>query len=59
MAYIREYSLRGWVYGLVESIKSPYAYIWWLGLLRVVPALKVIIRLLLLSVGVELCVARR
>ena len=58
MAYIREYSPGGGCMGF-PSIKSPYAYIWWLGLLRVVPALKVIIRLLPLSAGVELCVARR
>ena len=34
------------------SIKSSYAYIWWLDLLRVVQALKVIILPLPLSAGV-------
>ena len=42
MAYIREYSPGGGCMGF-SSIKSSYAYIWWLGLLRVVQALKVII----------------
>ena len=42
MAYIREYSPGGGWMGFL-SIKSSYAYIWWLGLLRVVQALKVII----------------
>ena len=42
MAYIREYSPGGGCMGF-PSIKSSYAYIWWLGLLRVVQALKVII----------------
>ena len=42
MAYIREYSPGGGWMGF-PSIKSSYAYIWWLGLLRVVQALKVII----------------
>ena len=37
------------------SIKSSYAYIWWLGLLRVVQALKVIILPLPLSAGVMCC----
>ena len=37
------------------SIKSLYAYIWWLGLLRVVQALKVIILPLPLSAGVMCC----
>ena len=51
MAYIREYSPGGGCMGF-PSIKSSYAYIWWLGLLRVVPALKVIILPLPLSAGV-------
>ena len=37
------------------SIKSSYAYIWWLGLLRVVQALKVIILPLPPSAGVMCC----
>ena len=37
------------------SIKSSYAYIWWLGLRRVVQALKVIILPLPLSAGVMCC----
>ena len=37
------------------SIKSSDAYIWWLGLLRVVQALKVIILPLPLSAGVMCC----
>ena len=37
------------------SIKSSYAYIWWLGLLRVVQALKVIIPPLPLSAGGMCC----
>ena len=54
MAYIREYSPRGGWMGF-PSIKSSYAYIWWLGLLRVVQALKVIILPLPLSAGVMCC----
>ena len=37
------------------SIKSSYKYIWWLGLLRVLQALKVIILPLPLRVGVMCC----
>ena len=44
----------GWVMGF-PSIKSSYAYIWWLGLFRVVQALKVIILPLPLSAGVMCC----
>ena len=54
MAYIREYSPGGGWMGF-PSIKSSYAYIWWLGLLRVVQALKVIILPLPLSAGVMCC----
>ena len=54
MAYIREYSPGGGCMGF-PSIKSSYAYIWWLGLLRVVQALKVIILPLPLSAGVMCC----
>ena len=38
-----------------SSIKSSDAYIWWLGLLRMVQALKVIILPLPLSAGVMCC----
>jgi len=54
MAYIREHSPGGGCMGFF-SIKSSYAYIWWLGLLRVVQALKVIILPLPLSAGVMCC----
>ena len=54
MAYIREYSPGGGCMGF-PSTKSSYAYIWWLGLLRVVQALKVIILPLPLSAGVMCC----
>ena len=54
MAYIREYPPRGGWMGF-PSIKSSYAYIWWLGLFRVVQALKVIILPLPLSAGVMCC----
>ena len=54
MAYIREYSPGGGCMGF-PSIKSSYAYIWWLGLLRVVQALKVIILSLPLRAGVMCC----
>ena len=54
MAYIREYSPGRGCMGF-PSIKSSYAYIWWLGLLRVVQALKVIILPLPLSAGVMCC----
>ena len=54
MAYLREYSPGGGCMGF-PSIKSSYAYIWWLGLLRVVQALKVIILPLPLSAGVMCC----
>ena len=37
------------------SIKSSYAYIWWLGLLLVIQALKVIVLPLPLSAGVICC----
>ena len=37
------------------SIKSSYAYIWWLGLLRVLQAVKVIILPLPLRAGVMCC----
>ena len=53
MVYIREYSPGGGCMGF-PSIKYSYAYIWWLGPLRVVQALKVIILPLQ-----EVCVARR
>ena len=54
MAYIREYSPGAGCMGF-PSIKSLYAYIWWLGLLRVVQALKVIILPLPLRAGVMCC----
>ena len=54
MAYIREYSPGGGCMSF-PSIKSSYAYIWWLGLLRVVQALKVIILPLPVSAGVMCC----
>ena len=54
MAYIREYSPGGGCMGF-PSIKYSYAYKWWLGLLRVVQALKVIILPLPLSAGVMCC----
>ena len=54
MAYIREYSPRGWCMGF-PSIKSSYAHISWLALLRVVQALKVIMLPLPLSAGVMCC----
>ena len=54
MAYMRGYSPGGGCMGF-PSIKSSYAYIWWLGLLRVVQALKVIILPLPLSAGVMCC----
>ena len=51
---MRGYSPGGGCMGF-PSIKSSYAYIWWLGLLRVVQALKVIILPLPLSAGVVCC----
>ena len=54
MAYIREYSPGGGRRGF-PSIQSSYAYIWWLGPLRVVQALKVIILPLPLGAGVMCC----